>query len=230
MAATAVALPRIGHYAGPFQVTCLSPMRRIILLSGIVLLSVCLLSACGSQEENQPRKPPIQPNQQGVTLDATLLTDARETQSVLGVDAKRAGLLAVRLRVHAVSGETFTLLPAQTVLIDAQRQAWPLLSAVQVRNRLAAAGNPPALPAPPTEWASVTGFAVYAETGTDADTRLKQVLQSHIPHNLYAWSGQAGTAILVFPGREISVVADKLHLTYLFGSRVVVVDLPLQTQ
>jgi len=72
----------------------------------------------------------------GVKLVARPYVDQKEAKQVFGFDIRGAGLLPVRFVIDNQSGEVVQVVPGQTLLIDADGNAWPLLSSDQAYRRV----------------------------------------------------------------------------------------------
>jgi hypothetical protein len=72
----------------------------------------------------------------GVKLLAQPYVDKKEAKEVFGFDIRGAGLLPVRFVIDNQSDDTVQVIPGQTLLVDAQGNAWPLLSAEQAYRRV----------------------------------------------------------------------------------------------
>jgi len=72
----------------------------------------------------------------GVKLVARPYVDGREAKAVFGFDIRGAGLLPVRFVIDNQSDDTVQVVPGQTLLIDGQGNAWPLLSSDQAYRRV----------------------------------------------------------------------------------------------
>jgi hypothetical protein len=72
----------------------------------------------------------------GVKLVARPYVDKKEAKEVFGFDIRGAGLLPVRFVIDNQSNGTVEVIPGQTLLVDADGNAWPLLSADQAYRRV----------------------------------------------------------------------------------------------
>jgi hypothetical protein len=72
----------------------------------------------------------------GVKLVAHPYVDRREAKAVFGFDIRGAGLLPVRFVIDNQSRDTVQVVPGQTLLVDVEGNAWPLLSADQAYRRV----------------------------------------------------------------------------------------------
>lgn len=73
---------------------------------------------------------------EGVKLVARPYVDKREAKEVFGFDIRGAGLLPVRFVIDNQSSGTVQVVPGQTLLIDVDGNAWPLLSSDQAYRRV----------------------------------------------------------------------------------------------
>jgi len=72
----------------------------------------------------------------GVKLVARPYVDVREAKAAFGFDIRGAGLLPVRFVIDNQSDEVVQVVPGQTVLVDAEGNAWPLLTSDQAYRRV----------------------------------------------------------------------------------------------
>jgi|SRR5680860_399002 len=114
-----------------------APWMPTVLLAGI-LAGLAGCSTYGDRVAPVPL-PEAQPGHvdvDGVKLLAQAYVEPATAKSALGFDARSAGLLPVRFVIDNQAGKRVAVAPGQTFLIDAQGQAWPLLTADQAYERV----------------------------------------------------------------------------------------------
>jgi hypothetical protein len=91
-----------------------------------------------------PKPPPnaARVEVQGALVTAEVYEEAGAAQRAFGFDIRGAGLLPVGLVVDNRSPNAIRINPQQTFLIDRRNLAWPLLTADQARDRVAAGMAP----------------------------------------------------------------------------------------
>lgn len=77
-------------------------------------------------------------NIEGASVVARAFLDPRAAQQAFGFNIRNAGLLPVQFVIDNQSGEPIAVEAQQTLLIDQQGNAWPLLSAARARERVSA--------------------------------------------------------------------------------------------
>lgn len=112
-----------------------SPLQLIALLSLVVALSGC--ATYGERVAPVPL-PETQAHVKadGVRILAQDFANEQKARSAFGFDIRGAGLLPVRLVIDNQGPGEVRVDAKQTFLIDAQGQAWPLLSAEQAYQRV----------------------------------------------------------------------------------------------
>lgn len=75
-------------------------------------------------------------NVEGAQVLARAFVNPKAAEQAFGFDIRRAGLLPVQFVVDNQSGQTIAVQPQQTLLIDQQGNAWPLLSAERAAERV----------------------------------------------------------------------------------------------
>lgn len=121
--------------------SCSFPHSRafwsVVVLALLVLLSGC--STFGDRVAPIPAPDSQQSRVEvaGVKFVANSYLDAEASERAFGFDVRGAGLLPIMVVVDNQSGSDVQILGSQTFLIDAQEQAWPLLSARQANQRVA---------------------------------------------------------------------------------------------
>lgn len=113
---------------------------RLSLHAALLTLVVMLAGCAGYGERVAPVPlPGYQANHvdvQGVKLLAEAYVDAKEAKAAFDFDIRGAGLLPVRFVIDNQSQETTRVIPTQTLLIDREGQAWPLLTSDQAYKRV----------------------------------------------------------------------------------------------
>lgn len=71
----------------------------------------------------------------GVLVSAIAFVDADQARHSFGFNARRAGLLPVQVTFQNDSGQRVTVNTEQTFLVDAEKQAWPILSLERAHER-----------------------------------------------------------------------------------------------
>lgn len=205
-------------------------MPRDLFPLGCALLTASLLCSCDSSQDRSV--PARQAATGGATFQALAYADPKQA---FGFDIRSAGLLPVRVSINNPSAATLKLLPAQTFLIDAEGQAWPLLTTGQAFARLqqanAVAFGAPRLPAPDSLDA-LTGFALdlsVADSPSDAapESHIGQSLSAQDLRNPKIPPGQAASGLLFFPGQDEAKAIRALRLCYALDDRTKCLNLPL---
>lgn len=75
-------------------------------------------------------------NVNGASIVARAYLDPKSAEQAFGFDIRGAGLLPVQFVVDNQSGQTIAVEPQQTLLIDQQGNAWPLLSTDRAEERV----------------------------------------------------------------------------------------------
>lgn len=75
-------------------------------------------------------------NVNGARIVARAFVDPKAAEQAFGFDIRGAGLLPVQLVIDNQSGQTIAVQPQQTLLVDQQSNAWPLLSVDQAEERV----------------------------------------------------------------------------------------------
>ena len=75
-------------------------------------------------------------NIEGASVVARAFLDPRTAERAFGFNIRNAGLLPIQFVVDNQSGEPIAVEAQQTLLIDQQGNAWPLLSAARARERV----------------------------------------------------------------------------------------------
>lgn len=121
--------------------SCFSPYLQQF---GAVMVLVLLFSLAGCSTFGDRVAPIPAPDSQqsrvevgGVKFVANSYLDADASKRSFGFDARGAGLLPIMVVVDNQSGSDVRIRGSQTFLIDAQEQAWPLLSTEQANQRVA---------------------------------------------------------------------------------------------
>lgn len=106
-----------------------------------VMCGATLLSACATYGEKVAPIPV--PSTQagavevdGASLVARAYVDPKAARQAFGFDIRGAGLLPVQFVVDNQSGKNLAIQPGQTLLLDGQGNAWPLLSASKAAERV----------------------------------------------------------------------------------------------
>lgn len=152
----------------------------------VLLMSGILLTSCSTYSDKVapvplPESQPGHVEVEGVKLTAQAYVSPQEAEQVFGFDVRGAGLMPVRFVMDNQSSKPVRVEPSQTFLLDAQGQAWPLLSSDQAYERikskvdvgegLAGAGKPAALLGAA---GALVGAAIGIVTGHDVgDAALK---------------------------------------------------------
>ncbi|HEY7744740.1 MAG TPA: hypothetical protein VIA07_00275 [Desulfuromonadales bacterium] len=107
-------------------------MRRQLLQSAVLSLSLLLVAACTSYKSQEVsfRPPSAMPNMQivaGAQVAAQAYVDKAEAKQAFGFDIRDAGLLPVQVIVDNGGNHGLLVVPEQTFLIDAQGNMWNLL-------------------------------------------------------------------------------------------------------
>lgn len=71
----------------------------------------------------------------GVLISASAFVEAESARRAFGFNARRAGLLPVQVTFQNDSGQRLTVNTEQTFLVDADNQAWPVLSLERAHER-----------------------------------------------------------------------------------------------
>lgn len=119
------------------------PAARSLSRRVVVLLLVALTAACATYGDKVAPVPLPDTSPQTVTVDgakvvAQAYLDPARAKEALGFDARGAGLIPVRFVVDNQSAGVVRLRPEQTFLLDAEGNAWPLLTAEQAYKRVRA--------------------------------------------------------------------------------------------
>jgi hypothetical protein len=162
--------------------------------------------------------PPIEAD--GVRFQAQAIVDHTEAAAAFGFDIRGAGLLPLRIRIANPAGGAIKIIPLQTFLIDAESQAWPLLTSLEASERLIRAGiqahSPPHSPQQ-EDLGALTGFALNLVAGLEAAKIDKAVSQTFAGKNRLNQSippGQTGFGVMLFPGLEEARGVRALRLAY----------------
>jgi hypothetical protein len=114
----------------------------MLRLAAMALLAATLLvSGCATYGE-RVAPVPLPANQPGsVVLDGAGLlargyADPRAARAAFGFDIRGAGLLPVQFVIDNGSGRKVAILPSETLLIDAEGNAWPLLQSDRAAERI----------------------------------------------------------------------------------------------
>ncbi|MEW6219438.1 MAG: hypothetical protein AB1634_07880 [Thermodesulfobacteriota bacterium] len=114
------------------------PLRR----AGTVLLLIIILAGSGCATHGERVAPVPLPaartehvNLDGVRLLARAYLEPEAAAAAFGFTVREAGLLPVQVVIDNQGPGATVVDPAQTFLVDAQGQAWPLLSSTQAYER-----------------------------------------------------------------------------------------------
>ena len=111
-----------------------------ILHAFTVLLAMLIISGCSYQDWMTSTSLPDSTNsavlENGLKISARVFTDPNETKKSFGFDTQKAGLLPVRITFQNNSTEKALINPDQTLLIDRNNRAWPILSLEGTYGRL----------------------------------------------------------------------------------------------
>jgi len=116
--------------------------HRYIPLTSVLMAILFIYPLTGCTYRDRVAPITLPDNNRGVTIGDGLkisgyaITDPKEAEKALGFNAVKAGLLAVRLTFQNDGGETVTINPDQTFLIDSANNAWPILSQRQATERV----------------------------------------------------------------------------------------------
>ncbi|MDN5869242.1 MAG: glycine zipper domain-containing protein [Nitrococcus sp.] len=107
-----------------------------------VLLAAMLLMAGCSTYGERVAPVPLPSAQKGAVdvegahIFARAFVDPKAAEQAFGFDIRSAGLLPVQIVIDNQSGQTIAVQPQQTLLIDQQGNAWPLLSVDRAEERV----------------------------------------------------------------------------------------------
>lgn len=113
-----------------------SQLRLVALLSLVLMLSACATYGERVAPVPLPGSERAHVEVEGVKILAQAFANDREASDAFGFDIRGAGLLPVRLVIDNQSQGDVRVSSDQSFLIDAERQAWPLLSAEQAYRRV----------------------------------------------------------------------------------------------
>lgn len=210
---------------------------------GLALLASCLIAGCSDREERVPAPPALpahlaEPAAEGVRFQAVALEDGKQALEFFGFDVRGAGLLPVLVSIANHGGGVVRLVPRQSFLVDAESQAWPLLTSAQALARLGRAGVQPTPAHAPTalELEALSGFALDLTAGQDFSEdgaappgrRASQHIAAKTPQNPAIPPGRVASGVLFFPGREEAQGARRLRLCYAQGDSLKFLVLPLR--
>lgn len=107
-------------------------MRRQLLCSAVLFLSLFLVAACTSYKSREVpfKAPSALPNMQvvaGAQIAAQAYADKTQAKEAFGFDIRDAGLLPVQVVVDNAGMHGLLVVPEQTFLIDAEGNMWNLL-------------------------------------------------------------------------------------------------------
>jgi hypothetical protein len=237
-------------------------LRRFRVVLAVLLLAAGLvLAAIGGLRLTA--EPAARPDPEsagveihGVRLAAEAIEEPGAARRAFGFDLRGAGLLPVRLVLENHAGQAVRLIPQQTFLIDRQGLAWPLLTAGQAKERLAAVlppGDSVAKRRNAKEWvdaaSQLTAYAldgfvrqgrVEAKPGwrgwlgrllgsewAAAENRSRRDLVDGFLLNPAVPPGATAEAYLFFPGRGEARGAEALRLALEIDGRVLAAAVPL---
>jgi hypothetical protein len=223
-----------------------------ILRRYFILLTALAIVACGGEDRTQkvqqipPAPAPLAINEappmesEGVVWQVRAYEDAAQAQPFFGFDVRTAGLAPLGISIANRSPDAIKILPRQTFLVDADSQAWPLLTAAQARSRLASSGLPMDVPAAlpsADELAALTGFALdllagpafSTESNARPESRASRKFAEKNLSNPTIPPGQVASGVLYFPGQGEAKEARRLRLCYQQGAKVKCLVLPLKT-
>ena len=173
-------------------------------------------------------------------FQALVLENSQQAGDIFGFDVRGAGLLPVRISIDNRSGGAVRIIPRQTFLVDAESQAWPLLTSAQALARLGRAGIQTQTPvhAPAVGGLEdLTGFALDLLAGmafslhpdVSPGVLASRNLVEKIQHNPAVPPRQVASGVLFFPGWEEARGVRSLRLCYAQGDRLKFLALPLKS-
>lgn len=120
-------------------------LRRGML--AILLPLILIMAGCSTYGERVAPVPLPSSQDGAVNVDgahilARAFVDPKAAEQAFGFDIRGAGLLPVQFVVDNQSGQAIAVEPQQTLLIDQQGNAWPLLSAERAQDRVRATVAP----------------------------------------------------------------------------------------
>lgn len=217
----------------------LSPSNRPARV-GFALLTASLIWSCDSQQDKPapvPQSAAGAVEVGGAAFQAMAYADPEQAARAFGFDIRGAGLLPVRVSIGNHGSGTLQTLPRQTFLVDADGQAWPLLTSGQAFARLEQAKaivfGAPRIP-DLDNLDALTGFALDLSVGADflSDTaperRIGQNLSTKELRNPKIPAGQEAVGLLFFPGQDEAKGARALRLCYALDGQAHCLSLPLQ--
>jgi len=118
-------------------------MKRFVSIMSLaaLLCGATLLSGCATYGERVapipvPSKDSGAVDVDGASVVARAYVDPKAAEQAFGFDIRGAGLLPVQFVVDNKSGKNFAIQPGQTLLLDGEGNAWPLLSANKAADRV----------------------------------------------------------------------------------------------
>lgn len=115
------------------------PLPRWLLM--VLLPLIIVMAGCATYGERVAPVPLPSSRNGAVDVDgahilARAFVDPKAAEQAFGFDIRGAGLLPVQFVIDNQSGQAIVVQPQQTLLIDQQGNAWPLLSAERAQERV----------------------------------------------------------------------------------------------
>lgn len=113
----------------------------------VVMALIIVLAGCSTYGERVAPVPLPSPQNGATDVDgahilARAFVDPKAAEQAFGFDIRGAGLLPVQFVIDNQSGQTIAVQSQQTLLIDQQGNAWPLLSAARAQERVQSTVTP----------------------------------------------------------------------------------------